>query len=214
MNDEKIREFIEILDSMVKQSSFNGYGIPTNITSFATRWLKENTKNNNEDLQKLEVIGKEMNKQDCRVTQWPLFVIQVDKKVYVSSDMDYDDWERKPSDCFKLDDMCQKCKDSYDETGVIPDKCLYKPTPEDPVSFGKCPDDMFAYYKVEQDFDLNAGVFLTAKACEEHIRLNHYHYSNPQSYAIGSWRNYEMQTVLNFLSKLGSDNGKALSQYQ
>lgn len=46
------------------------------------------------------------------------------------------------------------------------------------------------------------NAFLTAKACKEHIRLNHYHYREPVDYLTHCFRNPELEMVLNFLKQL------------
>ena len=48
---------------------------------------------------------------------------------------------------------------------------------------------------------LEPGVFFTAKACQEHIDENSYHYTNPRVYAIAAWRNPEVQTIMQSLIK-------------
>ena len=145
-------------------------------------------------LSALKGIGKEMNKQDNRATHFPLFVIQVDRWHWVSPDMDYDEIERKEEQ--DGSGLCKKCEKLFDNEKELPmecDDCHWQDR------------DNFEHYKVEQEFDLNAGVFLTAKACDEHIRANSYHYKNPKSYGISAWRNYEMQAVMRYLSLLAGD---------
>jgi hypothetical protein len=47
------------------------------------------------------------------------------------------------------------------------------------------------------EYNLMAGVFFTARACEAHIRQNAHHYSKyARSYGICARRNQEMQTVM------------------
>ena len=46
------------------------------------------------------------------------------------------------------------------------------------------------------------NTFFTAKACDEHIRLNHYHYKSPVCYLNHAWRNPEMDLVSKFLCEL------------
>ena len=48
------------------------------------------------------------------------------------------------------------------------------------------------------------NTFFTAKACDEHIRLNHYHYNNPRSYLNHAWRNPEMDLVTEFLKHIST----------
>lgn len=46
------------------------------------------------------------------------------------------------------------------------------------------------------------NTFLTAKACQEHIDANHYHYNEPRVYLNSAWRNPEMELVSTFLCGL------------
>ena len=46
------------------------------------------------------------------------------------------------------------------------------------------------------------NTFFTAKACEEHIKSNSYHYKDPVSYLKHAWRNPEMELVSKFLCEL------------
>jgi hypothetical protein len=44
--------------------------------------------------------------------------------------------------------------------------------------------------------------FLTEKACKEHVRLNGYHYNNPDTYLQHAWRNPDMELVAEFFCGL------------
>ena len=133
-------------------------------------------------------ISQEMNTQNNRSTAHPLFVIQVDKKQYGAEGW-CDEAERKED--YDHEDFCESCAQlAEDNDEALPDYCE------------NCAPEMFVWYKWEKAFDLQAGVFFTAKACDEHIRCNDYHYSNPRSYAISAWRNYEMQDTMKFLKNL------------
>jgi len=46
------------------------------------------------------------------------------------------------------------------------------------------------------------NIFFTAKACDEHIRLNNYHYREPSCYLNHAWRNPEMELISTFLCEL------------
>lgn len=127
---------------------------------------------------KIEDIGVEMAAQSNRHTQFPMFAIQVDVKRYVDSRMGYDGSERSE------DGICDICADLDDE----------RPT--------ECDDCEWVYYQIEQQFELEPGIFFTAKACQEHIDANHYHYSNPKVYGVGAWRNPELQAVQQHLLAL------------
>lgn len=120
----------------------------------------------------LKEIGVEMNSQDNRATQCPLFVVQNKVKRWVDSHDSYDDIEEI---------------DSGDTV----------------------------YFKWEWEFDLRAGAFLTAKACEQHIKENAHHYhEKARSYAVSAWRNEEMKSVMQSLSSLASPDSKIPSHYE
>lgn len=119
----------------------------------------------------LEKIGKEMIRQNNRATQFPLFIIMEDVKVY------------------GLDPDWQDCESEENEEGDL------------------------VYYRMEEQPNLSAGVFFTAKACEDHIRANHYHYNNPRSYGISAWRNYEMQTVMLEIVARGLEKGEKIPSH-
>lgn len=141
----------------------------------------------------IKTIGAELATQDNRSTQYPLFVVQVDEKQYVNY---LDSWEHKERvnlDAVDFDefykDLCSSCRQLFDNDDELQDDC------------NTCASDSFWYYNIAGAFDLQAGVFLTAKACDEHIASNHYHYNKPRSYGISAWRNYEMQAVMQHLIK-------------
>lgn len=141
----------------------------------------------------LEEIGKEMAVQNNRATQFPLFIIMADVERAVPEgngekrrkDSDYQDFYRG---------MCAECSTKHEEDGTQPDYCE------------ECDPDCFWDCEISQEPDLRAGVFFTAKACQEHIIENHYHYTNPQVYGIGAWRNPEMQQVMfHLIEKAGKE---------
>lgn len=49
------------------------------------------------------------------------------------------------------------------------------------------------------------GVFLTAKACKEHITRNKHHYREPVDYLNHAWRNPEMDLISNLLIHLSKE---------
>lgn len=137
-----------------------------------------------EQYKRIEKMVNQMIAQNNRATQYPLFVVQEKRKVYGSSEW-CNETERKE----EFDgELCESCKKLGDENDVIPEYC------------DDCDPDCFISFNWEYPFDLRAGVFFTAEACEDHIRANSYHYNDGKSYAIsGAWRNPEMFAVLNML---------------
>lgn len=152
-----------------------------------------------ENIEFLVTLGEKMNKQDNRYTSHVLFMVQVDKKVYVSDDWDcHTETERKED---HEGTMCDKCLKKTEKGKDIPEWC------------GDCDPDCFHFFKTERVLDDAPGVFFTAEACDDHIKANHYNYKNPKSYGISAWRNYEMQEVQKILSILGSETGKVEHNY-
>lgn len=133
-------------------------------------------------------VAKEMEKQSNRATQFPLFVIQVDVKRYGDSSWCNEAERKDDSD----GEMCDSCEKLYDDSEEIPEYC------------SDCDSDCFVWFNWDTEFDLNAGVFFTAEACEKHIKQNDYHYTNPKSYAIGAWRNPEMEQFLGLIFTMAS----------
>lgn len=139
-----------------------------------------------DSLEFIKKLAEEMKSQDNRLTAFPIFVIQVDKKVY--GDRSFcDEAERKEDSDGSL---CKECEKLQKENEELPNYC------------SDCDPECFVWYKIEEEFDLQAGVFLTAKACEEHIKMNDYHYSHPRSYAIGLWRNPEMEKLVKIIFEI------------
>lgn len=134
----------------------------------------------------LKKIGEKMAHQDHRMTQYVLFVVLEDEKV--PSLPGNGQWERKDGeiDFSLLCDLCGKLHEDGEDLPIYCDDC-------EPDCFWEC--------ETIEKFNLKAGVFLTSEACDDHIKVNHYHYNNPRSYGISAWRNYEMQAVMKHLIK-------------
>jgi len=59
------------------------------------------------------------------------------------------------------------------------------------------------WYKLdEEENEVYTNTFFTAKACQEHIDKNDYHYSSPIVYLKHAWMNPEMELVSEFLCNL------------
>ena len=133
----------------------------------------------------IEEIGAEMSTQDNRATQYPMFIVVEDVDRPVPSELS--DGRHRVSEP-DYGSLCENCIREMDEDGFL-----------DNEDCDECADDCFWWYKREQEPNLMAGVFFTAKACEDHIRANSYHYNNPKSYGISAWRNPEMEEVMKHL---------------
>lgn len=153
-----------------------------------------------EQIDFLVQLGKKMNKQDNRSTAHVLFMVEEEKKICVDYSWgSHDLVERKEE--YNTDDMCDSCQDKLEKDEEVPEDC------------SECSSECFNFYSLERQTVDTAGVFFTAEACEEHIRLNHYHYRKPKSYGVSAWRNDEMQEIQKILSILGSDEGQVEHNY-
>ncbi len=140
------------------------------------------------DIKFLVELSRKLRTQDNRGTDYPMFVVQENRKVYAEYNQDWDGAERKED--IEPDDMCEKCIRKYKKNKDINEYC------ED------CDSDQFNYWKLEDTFNLNPGAFLTAEACDRHIAQNDYHYRIPRSYGISTWRNNEMQQLIILIRRL------------
>ena len=150
-------------------------------------------------------ISREMNTQNNRSTQSPLFVIQYEDKVVCpegfSDDAMIVNTEGEEIDQEKL---CKKCREEVAEYGVMNHE----------INCKKCGEHRVWCYRIEEKFDLEHGVFLTAKACNEYIQRRSYAMrKNACSFAISSYWSDDMRTVLAHLSSLTTNHGKPASQY-
>lgn len=143
-------------------------------------------------------IGKEMIKQDNRLTQYPMFAVyhMVERAVPDGQG----ESRRVDLDWIDAGDMCESCNRMMDEGKDLPDSCE------------ECSPNCFFNFEKNLEPDLRAGVFFTAKACQEHIDANHYHYNEPVVYGIGCWRNEEMPIVQRHLIELAGE--KVPSHYK
>ena len=139
----------------------------------------------NEETNFIKKLANEIAKQDNRGTQNVGFMVQEDYLDYVEN------WEYKERvEDIKINALCDACSASYLANDDIPDLC------------DKCDDDCFIFYNKTTRLNDKAWVFLTEKACDEHIANNDYHYNNPRSYWIHFWRNQEMVNLVNVVFKL------------
>lgn len=67
-------------------------------------------------------------------------------------------------------------------------------------------DELGAPYNYVMEFDLTPGVFFTEQAALQHLAENAHHYSKPEVYGVGAWRNPEMQAVMRQIIKAGDQD--------
>lgn len=160
---------------------------------------------------KLMELANEMTTQDPRATRMPhMFQIRSRKKVYdwgLNGDVNI--WiGGSESEIETFDDLIDYMKMySYDipenlkelwdgETIEYKDNDYYD---IDDFIEEICLDLRKCSYSWEYIYDNH---FLTAKACQEHIDKNDYHYNQPVTYLNHAWRNPEMELVSEFLCGL------------
>src|SRR5437868_5116576 len=112
-------------------------------------------------------IGDEMVRQSNLATQYPLWVVMESEKEYVGCEMDWEKRERKIWDGMDDDEfmksLCRacrgRCEDGYE---ALSDEC---PTDD-------CDYDCYRYFNVVERPNLSSGMYLTQRACQEHIDEN------------------------------------------
>lgn len=138
--------------------------------------------------EQLIATGKELAKQDNLHTSWPIWYVTEIVKVVAPEDR-ADFKERLDTDFFDTDDLCDTCKEQYEEKGELPEDC----------DNYKCDDTFYHYNKERQFTSYGSEFFLTQKACQEYIDANAYHFSDPKPYAGSAHRNYEVQAIIQAL---------------
>ena len=142
-------------------------------------------------------LSKEMLSQDNRATAMPhMFQIQTDERKYV------------PDGCGEEIWVC-------DDTTLEDEK-----EEADAIAEFKDWDNTDKYYELQdweiEEILINAGyrkvsfvtensyqnTFFTAKACDNHIKQNSYHYNNPVCFLNHAFRNTEMELISKFLCEL------------
>ncbi len=162
--------------------------------------------------EKLVALGNEMTSQDARGTRMPhMFQIRTKKKVY--------DWGLNGEFKIWVGDYQEEIETYNDYIEYLDNNGIEYPVElkelwEDGTTLIFNSDE---YHDIE-DFiseyttdlkecsysseDVYHNHFLTAKACQEHIKLNSYHYNEPVDYLNHAWRNPEMDLVSEFLCGL------------
>jgi len=171
--------------------------------------------------EKLLEISKGLNEQDHRVTAMPYFFQIRTKKEVSCGEWFWEDgfymcyWD-DPESNIKWDnykDILQFLKDNHEETydeiknkigDILQANKSYKWC-EDEFNCNEICDLLEEnwfykfYYKEEYQWQ---NSFFTEKACKEHIKANHYHYTEPVDCLSHANRNPEMELVLKFLCEL------------
>lgn len=147
---------------------------------------------------RLSEMAKEVTTQDPRGTRKPYF-FQIRETVrelgYSPGFSDDWDWvlEDSPEISFGPEDEdapeeLQNCDDYDDEVEV---------TNED----GDCEVYRKVYWKETERY---SGAFLRESSVKDHIRRNHYHYSDPVDYLQAGFRNPDLELLFEFLETLNA----------
>lgn len=152
--------------------------------------------------EKLIALATEMTTQDPRCTRMPhMFQIRTTKKVY--------DWGLNGNERIWIDDDGNEIETreemiEYLEKNRVDIPEYFVDIWEDNWDLEEfvrenCPELRECSYSWEYEYQ---NMFLTEKACKEHIERNHYHYHEPVDYLNHAWRNPEMELVSEFLCNL------------
>lgn len=167
----------------------------------------------NEMYNALMELSKEMTTQDKRCTAMPhMFQIRTTEKVAAYPGQDDEVWVNDEGG--ELNDESEMRKfitEHIFENDLSLDE-------ENAQAQAKEKVDAMSEYDLEEYLeDTHCGnwwkvnqttafkyqnIFLTAKACDAHIKANHYHYNEPVTYLNHAYRNPEMELISKFLCEL------------
>lgn len=163
---------------------------------------------NEEDIEFLKELKKELNTQDNRFTAKPYFY-QVQSKKFVANIHEEGNYfeaisesesigiyEYSKEGVEKLKEVLREydgeCGENEEKMAIIEEIDLY--------NLDNKKLDLECYVGDFEEVYTNA--FLTEKACKEHIKANKHHYRNPMDYLSYGFRNPELMKLLEILSKI------------
>lgn len=140
--------------------------------------------------ERLVEMAREVATQDNRCTSKPYFFqIREDHRIHGMDTGYADGWAWVDRD----DPECSY--ESGDED--MPDELKEADEFDDQVgTFVK------TYWKKSQTYK---GAFLRESSVKDHIRLNHYHYSNPVDYLQGAFRNPDLELIFELLATIAGE---------
>jgi len=145
-------------------------------------------------------LSKELNTQDNRATAKPYFFqIQTNEEVGVPEGCGEKAWYYDGAKIQTQEEIDQVVFDYYDPKYTMDE--IKKMDEWDKLDMIEKQGWRKVYFDYKHEYQ---NAFLTAKACKEHIRLNHYHYREPVDYLQHAFRNYELEMVLRFISGLSN----------
>ena len=125
----------------------------------------------------IKELVERMEKQDNRVTAFPMYYVYEIEEVEVPSEQGWDFVIYRDED--------------YSE--------IKRFTPENAPDLPKFEYAHVSFVKEQDKPRVDVGPFLTERAAKEHIGANDYHYNKPFVYVNSLWRNWEMQNLLKTL---------------
>ena len=158
----------------------------------------------------IEEISKRMNSRNHLWTAMPYFWTIREKKM-VSSDDDAcdfliisEDWETWLSSDSKESDFHKyirenDLKSQYTEWR-IDSHCIWKADQDELIEFLE--EECWCHKWWYQYIDTYKNSFFTYEACMNHIKSNHYHYTEPTPYLFHAWRNPEMEAIQELICEI------------
>ena len=162
-----------------------------------------------EDYEFLKNLKKELNEQTTDGTAQPVFWGVLEDKNVLAVDGDGEPYITHSDGVWDINDAIEYVEsiiDDYDEDTLDDWKSIDKTSMDDVYDFIKYALNGDAgeiiYLKKDQVISKNTGAFLTKKACKEYIEKFGYNHSNPKTYAMCAFRNFELEKLLDILRNL------------
>lgn len=156
-------------------------------------------------------LSKEMVSQDPRCTAMPhLFQIQTEQQIPAYDGCGEEKWVdgdggELNSEEEEIDHIADHIFDT--ELDDKMEELTKEAAKEKAEKWTKEEREVFLRGQDWHDVEVNTQMvyqncFFTAKACEDHIERNDYHYNTPTVYLNHGWRNPEMELVSKFLCEI------------
>lgn len=157
-----------------------------------------------DDIKFLIELQKEMNTQDTDCQADPRYWVVAENKREYGFDSDYADgicFCSHDGDTWDSSDEFIKHLVENEEIEEDDVTNLSSLSPEDIIDSLDSSNYFICGYRNCYDIPSPNTMFLTKKSCKKHIESNNYHYSEPHSYAMTAWRNYEMYKLYEIIQK-------------
>lgn len=173
--------------------------------------------------EKLIELATEMTTQDMRITQMPhMFQVRENKEVAAYDGCGQDIWVNNEGNTLRSEDekreyVINHIYENDDDFVDLDDNKADIASKKKGNKMDEWGLDDYLQEEINEDWrrvqvttePRYSNTFFTAKACQEHIDSNDYHYTEPTVYLNHAWRNPEMELVSEFLCNLvGKSNHK------